>query len=343
MKNKTNLRCLILLLLGIVSINSCKRDSNIENPDEKLLTNAVSIENGYLKFRDQKAFDSLVNILVKPENFNAKPKELANFKSYRDIFLEIEKEYEKVNTSKAFGDFKNKYSDLVEIKSDSSLAYKFGTPLSALFTNANGEVKIGSVTTIYTKDQRMISYAGKHKNESQINSIYKTDASQGIFVGNISTKMTVATVEATFGPVVTSAIKSELYYNEDGQRRLFVDLWKDSAPRTDIEVWDPAALEYRIRYYFSSRQELKRTFGGWRTNETDYYFSNLNYNYSFTIFPNPNPTTFNYSLVSYSVGNATGPIIIDMGTKEGKPGGIFGTGRFFSGGVPNAPSFNVPN
>ncbi|WP_412466224.1 hypothetical protein [Pedobacter sp. KLB.chiD] len=341
MKNKFNLRYLILPMLASISIASCKKDATVGNQKEELLTNAVSIENGYLKFRDQKAFDSLVNILVKPENSNTKPKELVNFKSYKDIFMEIEKEYQNVNNSKAFDDFKTKYSDLVEIKSDSSLTYRFGTPLSALFTNINGEVKIGGVTTVYTKDQRMVSYAGKHKSESQINSIYKTDANQGIFVGSVSTKMAVVNTEATFGSVVTSAIKSELYYNEDGKRRLFVDLWKDSAPRTDIEVWDPAALEYRIRYYFSSRQELKKTFGGWRTNETDYYFSNLNYNYSFAIFPNPNYTIFNYSLGSYSIGNATGPIIIDIGTQEGKPGSIWGTGRFFSGGVPNAPSFNV--
>jgi hypothetical protein len=341
MKNKFNLCYLILPFLASMSIVSCKKNVNVGNQDDKTLTNAVIIENGYLKFRDQKAFDSLVNILVKPENFNSKPKELSNFKSYKDIFLEIEKEYENVNTSKAFDDFKTKYFDLVEIKSDSSLTYKFGTPLSALFININGEVKIGNVTTVYTKDQRMVSYVGKHKNESQINSIYKTDANKGIFVGNISAKRTVANVEATFGPVVTSAIKSELYYNEDSKRRLFVDLWKDSAPRTDGNVWDPEAQEYRNRYYFSSRQELKKTFGGWRTNETDYYFSNLNYNYSYVVYPNPNYEIFNYSLVSYSISNATGPIIIDIGTKEGRPGSIWGTGRFFSGGVPNAPSFNV--
>ncbi|WP_316828208.1 hypothetical protein [Pedobacter miscanthi] len=342
MKNKINLRCLILPILGVISIVSCKKDANVGNSDEKILTDAVTIENSYLKFRDQKAFDSIVNVLLKPENLNSKPKEFASFKSYHDAYIDIAKEYENVNTSKLFDDFKNKYSNIVEIKADSSLSYKFGTPLSALFTNIKGEVKIGNVTTVYTKDQRMISYAGTYKNESQINSIYKTDANKGLFVTKISNKAVgMADVEATYGPTVTNTIKSELFYNEDGKRRLFVELWKDSAPRTDIEVWDPASLEYRIRYYFSSRQELKKTFGGWRTNETDYYFSNLNYNYSFTIYPSPNPTLFNYSLTSYSVGNATGPIILDIGTKEGKPGSISGTGRFFSGGVPNAPSFNV--
>lgn len=340
MKNKFNLRCLILPLLGVLSISSCKKDVNIGNSNEKFLTDAVSIENDYLKFRDQKAFDSILNILVKPENYNSKPKELANFKSYKEIFLEIEKAYENVNNNVSFINFKNQYNDMVTIKSDSSLTYKFGTPLSALFTNAKGEIKIGDFITVYTKDHRMVSYSGKYKNEQQVNNIKSTDAKQGVFVSDILTNTSVATTENTYGPTTTTAIKSELFYNEDGKRRLFVDLWKENTPRTDGS-WTPPTLPSRVHYYFTSRQELKKTFGGWRTNETDYYFSNLNYNYSFYQIPIINPVTNNFTLTSYSVGNATGPIIIDVGTVEAVHLGISGTGRFFTGGVPNAPSFNV--
>ena len=336
MKNKTNLRCLILLLLGVISITSCKKESNIGNPGEKKISNAVVIENGYLKFRDQKAFDSLLSVLVKPENLNSRPKELQNFKSYKDVFLEIAKEYEKVNSTQAFNEFRNKYSDIVEIKSDSSLAYKSRTPLSAMFTNLNGEVKIGDITTVYTKDQRMVSYSGKHKSELEISNISRTDLPKGIFVSNISTRTSISgnNQASTEAETTTSAIKSELYYNEDGKRRLFVDLWLESTPVSESN-------SANFRYYFSSRQELKRTFGGWRTNETDYYFSNLNYNYGYNDPPVLNPPIINFSLVSYSVGNATGPIIIDLGVTRGFAQVISGTGRFYSGGVPNAPSFNV--
>ncbi len=266
MKNKINLRCLILLLLSVISIASCKKDANnVGNPDEKLLTNAVSIENGYLKFRDQKAFDSLVNILIKPENAHIKPRELQKFKSYNDVYLEISKEYENVNTNKSFDDFKNKYSQIVEIKSDSSLTYKFGTPLSALFTNSKGEVKIGDFTTVYTKDQRMVSYKGQHKNEFEVGTISKTDQNQGIFVTNLSERYTTAKSNQTASveSTTTRAVKSALYYNEDGKRRLFVDVWVDETP-TD---WATYPIS---KYYCTSRQELKKTFGGWRTNETDY-------------------------------------------------------------------------
>ncbi|MFW0715753.1 hypothetical protein [Pedobacter sp. N23S346] len=332
MEKKISLRCLILPLLGIISIASCKKDANnIGNPNEKLLTNAVSIENGYLKFRDQKAFDSLVNILIKPENLHVKPRELQKFKSYNDVYLEINKEYENVNTNNSFDDFKNKYSQIVEIKSDSSLTYKFGTPLSALFTNSKGEVKIGDFTTVYTKDQRMVSYKGQHKNEFEVGTISKTDQSQGIFVKNLSESYTnaksnqTASVEST----TTRAVKSALFYNEDGKRRLFVDVWVDETP-TD---W----VTYPIsRYYCTSRQELKKTFGGWRTNETDYYFNNLNYTWTLTT----GGVGFQYfNLASYSVQGVYGPVLIDMGTIGDKIILFQGTGHFTSGGVPNTPVF----
>ncbi|MGN7989234.1 hypothetical protein ACTJKC_17935 [Pedobacter sp. 22226] len=336
MKNKINLRCLILPLLGAISIASCKKDGNIVNPNEKLVTNAVSIENGYLKFRDQKAFDSILNVLIKPENFNSKPKELQNFKSYHDAYIEIAKEYENINTSKSFDDFKSKYSNMVEIQPDSSLNYKFGTPLSALFTNSKGEVKIGDFTTVYTKDNRIVSYKGQHKNEFEVATFSKTDQSQGIFVNNLSKRNTsaksnqIANVEAT----TTRAVRSRLYYNDDGKRRLFVDIWVDETPNQGPDDWTPRPPI--SRYYCTSRQELKKTFGGWRTNETDYYFNNLVY--AWTIRGGLGDYRY-FNLANYSVQGVYGPIIIDMATISEEIIGFSGSGHFTSGGVPNTPVF----
>ena len=339
MINKFNLRYLILPFLVSISIFSCKKDANVGNQEEKLLTNAVSIENGYLKFRDQKAFDSLVNILVKPENFNSKPKELQNFKSYRDIYLEISKEYENVNTNKSFDDFKNKYSEIVEIKSDSSLTYKFGTPLSALFTNIKGEVKIGDITTVYTNSQKMISYIGSHKKESELGNL-KTDLSKGVEVSDISRRVAVTESEIVLGSTTSSVIKSALYYNEDGKRRLFVDLWVDRTPRS-LSDGTPSAFTPLTRYYCTSKQELKKTFGGWRTNETDYYFSNLNYLCTVRRIPVIDPINYTYNLPSYGIQGVYGPILIDIISTTDDVQGFSGSGHFTSGGVPNTPIFST--
>lgn len=178
----------------------------------------------------------------------------------------------------------------------------------------------------------MVSYSGKHRTLLQVNNIGNTDSINGVFVTNIS-KVTNGRA-STEAEVNTRAIKSELYYNEDGKRRLFVDLWIEGIPPSESNGAS-------FKYYFSSRQELKRTFGGWRTNDTDYYFSNLNYTYDAFQPPLNDNVRYNFNLPNYSVGNATGPIIIDLGYKVGYGSSISGTGRFYSGGVPNAPLFTV--
>ncbi|MGO4878637.1 hypothetical protein ACEN2P_18680 [Pedobacter psychrotolerans] len=340
MKKNKNLGLLILLSFSMISLFSCKKDANREDVAKKTSSNAVTVENGYLKFRDQKTFDSLINILLKANGTHPLViKNSEGFKSYKEFYLEVEKEFSNLNDDLSFKKFQTKYSGLVEIKADSSISYKFGTPLSALFTNINGEVKIGDMMIVYNKKGKIISYVGQKKSELELENIKKTDSSKNIYVQNLSIKNRILAGTPVNGSTSTSVISSQLYYNEDGKRRLFVDLWADSTPRTDSETNNN--ITPIIRYYFTSRQELKRTFGGWRTNETDYYFSNLNYNYSIA---NPPMLTenINFNLPYYSVGSATGPIIVDLGSKVGYlMSTLKGAGRFYSGGVPNAPLFSI--
>ncbi|MBC7416853.1 MAG: hypothetical protein H7325_01690 [Pedobacter sp.] len=141
-------------------------------------------------------------------------------------------------------------------------------------------------------------------------------------------------------------MKSELYYNQDRKRRLFVDLWKEQTPFVDNENWTPPPLGSRFHFYVSSRQELKKTFGGWRTNETNYGFNNLSYDYGYynsnPIPLQPNNDTFKFRLSSYNVNGVYGPIIIDMGTIETLNFAFFsGSGNINSGGVPSTPAFSI--
>jgi hypothetical protein len=339
MKNK--IKNVVLIIMSIFFFTACKKENiSIDSITESSFDKSVIIENGYLRFRDQKTFDSLINILLKANGTHSLvTKNSEGFKSYKELYSEIEKEFANLNDDLSFKKFQTKYSDLVEIKADSSINYKFGTPLSALFTNINGEVKIGDMMIVYTKNDKIISYVGQKKSEFELENIKKTDSSKNIYVQDLSIKNRILAGTPVNGPTSTSVISSQLYYNEDGKRRLFVDLWVDSTPRTDSET--NTNKTPIIRYYFTSRQELKRTFGGWRTNETDYYFSNLNYNYSIAS-PPLLTENLNFYLPYYSVGGATGPIIIDLGSKVGYlMSALKGAGRFYSGGVPNAPLFTI--
>lgn len=173
------------------------------------------------------------------------------------------------------------------------------------------------------------------RNDLQVGNISKTDSSQGIFVSNISKRLFVATNTSATTAASTTNIRSELYYNGDGKRRLFVDLWQEKTPTS-------AGSPTSFHLYFTSRQELKKTFGGWRTNETDYHFNSLDYSHTYNKIPITNPLIFNYTLSNYTVSNVYGPIYIDLGTVEATNLiSVQGGGYFMSGGVPSTPSFNV--
>jgi len=309
----------------------------MESVAEKSSSNAITVENGYLKFRDQKAFDSLENIIINysPQQLDAWEKTLIGFSSYRSTYLKAQNEYANVNSSESFNSFKKKYSDLISIRPDSSLTYKFGTPFSAIITNNSGELKIGDQFRKYTNESSLILYTGAHKNLSELKN------STDIKVLPIKKLlMSVRNAQSLAPPPGNSAfgngmVSQYLFYSGDNKRRLYVELWVENTP-------PPNLVEFgSCRLYFVVLQELKKTFGGWRSNETDYYFSNLNYTYDAFQPPLNDNVRYNFNLPNYSVGNATGPIIIDLGYKVGYGSSISGTGRFYSGGVPNAPLFTV--
>lgn len=331
MKNKINFRYLILPLLGAISIASCKKDTNVENSNEKLLTNAVIVENGYLKFRDQKAFDSLGNILTKytPQELNSWEKSLNGFNSYRSIYLNAQKEYTNVNSSEEFNLFKRKYSELVSIRPDSSLTYKFGTPYSAIFMNTLGEFKVGDQFRKYTKENSLILYKGAQKSESELKN------TSSVIVVPIkrmlmATKNTLSLAPPAGQAFSNGMISQKLFYNGDNNRRVYIELWYEYTPPEHIITYGSSRL------YFVVLQELKKTFGGWRSNETDYYSNGCNLSFG-TRF-NTVPVGFNGSF--QALQGVTGPIIYNMPSFLDECTAVIGTARFTTGGVPDAPTIS---
>lgn len=330
MKNK-KLAFLILLLLSMTSMFSCKKDANQENVDEKTSSNAVTVENGYLKFRDQKAFDSLQNIII-----NYSPKELDNwekgfvgFNSYRSTYLQAQRDYNNVNSSENFKLFKIKYADLITIRPDSSLTYGFGTPFSAIMTNNSGELKIGDEFRKYTKENSLILYTGNHKNLSEL----KNTANLTVLPVK-RLLMTTKNAKSLAPPQGVSSFRNGilsqyLFYSGDNKRRLYVELW--------YEHNQPNLVTYgSSRFYFVVLQELKKTFGGWRSNETDYYSNGVDLRFGSTV---PNPAFYGFNGSFNAIQGVTGPIIYNMPSFPGEGTSVNGNGRFTTGGVPDAPSF----
>lgn len=329
MKNKINLRCLILPLLGVISISSCKKDPAIENQSEKKLTNAVIVENGYLKFRDQKAFDSIGTIISNytPKQLEAWEASFEGFTSYRNLYSKIQKEYETVNDSEAFSLFQRKYSDVITIRPDSSVTFKLGTPYSAIFMNASGEFKVGDQFRKYTKENSLILYSGAHRDLSELrnNSELTVIPVKRVLM---SVKNTQSLVPPA-GPVFNNGMISQrLFYNSDNKRRVYIELWYEHTPPPNLVSFGSS------RMYFAVLQELKKAFGGWRSNETDYYSNGVDLRFNNTASNFPGSFTGSFGPIQ----GVTGPIIYNMPSFPGQGTSVTGTARFTTGGVPDAPT-----
>ncbi|MCX2583101.1 hypothetical protein [Pedobacter sp. MR22-3] len=335
MKINQNLSRLILLSVCITLLFSCKKDANKENVTEKTLSTAVTVENGYLKFRDQKAFDSLQNIIINysPQELDRWEKGLIGFNSYRSTYLKAQREYDNVNSSENFKLFKAKYADLITIRPDSSLTYGFGTPFSAIITNNSGELKIGDEFRKYTKENSLILYTGNHKNASEL----KNTSNLTILPVKrlLMTNKNVKSLAPPQGSTMfnNGMLSQYLFYNGDGKRRLYVELW--------YEHNQPNLVTYgSSRFYFVVLQELKKTFGGWRSNETDYYSNGVDLRFTSNFNPNSPGSSVIYFNSSFNAfQGVTGPIIYNMPSFAGSGISITGTGRFTTGGVPDAPVF----
>ncbi|RQO72567.1 hypothetical protein DBR40_14755 [Pedobacter sp. KBW01] len=331
MKNKFNLRCLILSILAVISVSSCKKDANVKKPEEKLLTNAVSIENGYLKFRDQKAFDSIGTIIsnYSPKQLEAWETSFKGFTSYRSLYNNIQKEYSEVNDSKAFDLFQKKYSEVVTIRPDSSITFKLGTPYSAIFMNTLGEFKVGDQFRKYTKANSLILYTGAHRNESELKNT--SDMTVVPVKRMLMTTNNTLSIAPPPGQSFNNGMLSQrLLYNGDNKRRVYIELWHEFTPPEHLVAFGSSRL------YFSVLQELKKTFGGWRSNETDYYSNGTNLQFTTSANNGVPFYSFNGSFGPHQGVN--GPVIYNMPSFPGPCNSVTGTARFTTGGVPDAPT-----
>jgi len=309
----------------LAAFSSCKKDQLLVSPKTNLENNlvALKVEKDYLEFRDQKAMDSVVRILLSmtPQKLDEWENGLNGFKSYRTIFKEIQADYNNVNDQQAFTNFSKKYGGLVQITADSSITYKLGTPLSSYFINKDGHVKVGDEFREYTADNKILVYKGDFGNVSSVKTYsFKKDKGNQISVS---------------GPFSTGIVSQALYYNSDNQRRLHVQFWYEQ-----LTPNPPGPERGTGRFYFIVLQELKRTFGGWRANNTNYYQNSINWNWTLVDSPLA-PIYEGYVGGSISYPNTTGPIFFGMGDFLGTPSQTSGSASFTTGGVPTTPTFNV--
>gem|GEM_PF-4230948 len=191
-----------------------------------------------------------------------------------------------------FVKFKSDYGTSVLINADTSISYKFGTPLLAIFTNKEGEFRIGNKMYLITEDNKLISFPIELKASSH--SVRKStisDKANGIEVRYYKAE------KASKNPSVSSAlwepfngiVKQELRYS--GSRRLYIEIWRECIPSSD----HPNDPDY-FNYYLKLLQQSKKIWG-WDANNTNYHMTDGRFKYQYAITTWGVPTVYTLETV----------------------------------------------
>lgn len=332
MKNVKNW-ILAVLMMTLASLTACKKNENVDSSDVRLV-DELSVKNGMLVFRDTTVFRRYFEKLLKNEKLILPT---MNFVSYQTAFENMQKEFSDVASEAELKSFLLKFQEKVVFNSDSSISPIFINPLVHSIINTEGQFMIGNKLQLFTKSAYIEI---EDPNPSKINNaISNRSTSSKVQVG-------IPTVKAI---QATGRINQTIHYNNDNNRRLFIQTFNEAVPGSSTE---------EKRLYIKLYQERKGTFGSWSGNTTDIYINNLVYNgnvetgFPFTTFVSyvsyPNNT---YAYQSASWSNVS-TIYYDLALYNGfstpfyyfrNLHSITLSGSFVSGGVPSAPttSFTV--
>lgn len=262
-----------LLVLFQVSLVSCKQEglSEPEMKSEEQLED-IKVENGYLSFKDDSVFKAALNRILKSDQNELDRWEegLAGFVSYRKTFNSIESKFGELQNSRDLEKFKMAYESVVSFNPDTSISYKFGTPLLAAISNNNGEFRVGQREYLITQEGRLISYPTSIKQKvSNIRDYAVSDSALDIQVRSYNMQSTGkgATISSDLWSSSNGMVKQELRVNNSNNRRLYIEIWRECIPSSN-----KMSLDY-FNYYVRLLQQSKKIWG-WDANNTDYYITN---------------------------------------------------------------------
>lgn len=328
-----------MAFVALVSMTSCKKDQSLVKNEN--IKDPVSLKNGMLVFRDTLVFREYYSKSLIPNGLK-NDKLAENFVSYKEIFDKAQEEFSNVSNQSQLELFLAKNSDnIIFNNKDMSLQSKYCNPIFMKFINSEGRFMIGNQLQIMTKSKYIII---DNPTEDKINIALSNNSSgvhQDISIrSKIQASNNKSVQQSVTGVVPTGMINEVTYYNEDGKRRLFVQTWNE---------YNPAYGKYHL--YVSMFQQKKGTFGGWSNNQTDHYFNGLiATGVAYYGIPVIDATQYASPVLSYSWQNVTGPVSYELPIAIGstEPKGRYEylrtldlTGHFFSGGVPNTPTYQL--
>lgn len=333
-----------LLVLFQVSLLSCKQEG-LSEPEVKFgeQLEDIKVENGSLSFKDDSVFKKVADYVLQSNQNELDHWEegLVGFVSYRKTFNSIESRFGELQSSSDFEKFKAAYGSLVSINPDTSISYKFGTPLLAAISNKNGEFRIGQRGYLITEEGRLISYpiSLKHK-VSNIRSFAASDTVLDIQVRSYKMRSSGkgATISSDLWNSYYGMVKQELRVNNSNNRRLYIEVWRECIPFSG-----KMSVDY-FNYYVRLLQQSKKIWG-WDANNTDYYITNASLRVQYINEYWGIPTMWNLETVPKLNIYSTPADFVKQDTKGHQTIGLYSgynygsfidfSALIYTGGVPN--------
>ncbi|WP_347840372.1 hypothetical protein [uncultured Draconibacterium sp.] len=274
---------MIIAALGI--FNACEKSDELidQSIDEQLLDVTkpdVYSENGYLAFKNIEAVDSIIKMLSRMTTLEIETWEKSmNINTARSEFEQLFSEYEDLSSYEEFLSFKSRNFEKLKFNDsdpeDNSINYPYATIHFLPVLNNKGLVKIGPSLIKYTKENQILVKNG------DIDAL--SNLQENIENNNVIISTTLKSVSVDWNNMVVHDFpeddplgRNERWHMVDGvsKRRMINELifenWRNYLGDTGSNsLWN---LGFYV--YFQQRCH-KKTWTGWNSYTTKYYFDDL--------------------------------------------------------------------
>ncbi|WP_346862422.1 hypothetical protein [uncultured Draconibacterium sp.] len=266
--------------------NACQKsdeliDQSIDAQQQEAVKPDVYSENGYLVFKNIEAVDSIIQMLSKMTTLEIEAWEKSmNVISARSEFEQLFSEYENLSSYEEFLSFKSRNFEKLKFNNsdteDNSINYPYATIHFLPVLNNKGLVKIGPSLIKYTKENQILVKNG------DINAL--SNLQENIDNNNviISTTLKSTTVDDfvvdNFPDYDPLGRQNEPWHMVSGvsKRRMINELVYENY-RTYLGYYSNG-YHYELGFYVYFQQRChKKTWTGWNSYTTKYYFDDLKF------------------------------------------------------------------
>lgn len=285
MTMKRNIKQLLVMPLAmtfnICMLFSCLDDAAQQDvSDIKQDASDIKVNNGYLEFRDEQAFERTRNLLkTKDKEFlDTWERQFPGFVSQRSLYEKaIEEDFDYYNSTKS--PLQGSHSEFVENNTDLFLFDEDGTfhlnlPITEEFISAfvtrKGLLKIGERLYQYSANSIKVIVDGDETKIDLLSQINESSEEYGVLVYNISVKE-IEFEDSSMGRTEFSGNANCTGYTSGGGQRVIGKVYEACTAVVDVygNYGYPGSIVSQTKVIASAENQIKNIFG-WSKKSTNF-------------------------------------------------------------------------